>query len=348
MKRLFSAAAAACFALSVAQGAEAAGGPSHAKPGPALSVLSIAPQVAANLSFKTSKEAIGPVKTVAIPYFQVQVVNSSKAHGYGANAASVDTSYVLSGLPPQAVQAMTDELYAQFVADLKAKGVTVLTTAEASAASPAYAKLMANAKPAPVSLKTADSAVSTFFTPTGLPIYFTSADTQNLSIAVAAGRTFFDERQAAKDLNAAVVGIRLMVNFVEQSGTTAGVLGFRPTVARVKSNVDISVEPVHTQMWVLTPTSKQPLGMPGDRTRYELSAPLLVQGRALLGASNVTSAGTQAGDAMANLIGALGGAGSYKTTDYVVTVDPVAYQKEVGGVLKAVNRLFVDNLAVGP
>lgn len=322
------------------------GGPSHANLGAPVHFTPGDPAAqSGQLLFAANPESLRGLKTVAIPYFQVQFVTRSHA-GVGRTHAAVSMTYDLDGVGPSEMQAITDALYAKFVADLAEAGLTVMSQDAAKAASPAYARLIAAGHASPHVQGTVNGTTSTFCAPASTPIYFTLLDPQFAGAANMGSRLHIDERQAAKELNAGLLGMRLVVNFVELESNARSMLGRMAGSARVKSKVDISVEGSDSNLWVLTPTSREKMGYPAERLRFEVNAPLVIAENVIVSTDETTTAGSKAGDAasMAAVMLLGGGLRTQKTRAYTVRVSPNTYVAEVGEALAGVEKMMVAKL----
>ena len=112
------------------------------------------------------------VRRVVIPFFQVEVQeklakNAKSKELFGTATANVRADIKVQGLADTDVQPLVDAAYKQFVDKLTAAGVEVIPLAQAAAASPRLAKLVAAMKPAPVTVDTAGGGRSRFYTPSG-------------------------------------------------------------------------------------------------------------------------------------------------------------------------------------
>lgn len=318
----------------------------NAKPGKAIDYAAGAP-LAPDLLRRIGKDDASGVKRVVIPFFQVQFITDSKKSS-NRQWASLSQSYALAGLSPGDMQAIADDLYDRFVATLAESGITVVALDEARAASPNLVKLLAKAQAAPFEGKTGDGTASTFVTPKGLPIYFHISDPERGSMANIGSRAYWDQPAAAKELNAALVGVRIAVNFVEQqSSDKRGLLGIRSSTAKVQSQVTMSVEPISTHVWIAGPTRQASIvGQPVEPTRYILTSPVVVPSDSVLSVEDATTAGQKRGDKIAMIGGALlGGFRKSSTKSYVVTVDPARFRTDVGGAMASVDVALANQAA---
>ena len=336
--------AAAALAIGLPTAAQMGGSQwLNAKPGKAVDYVPGAP-LAAGLLKRIGRDDASGARRIVIPFFQVQFVTGSKKSS-NREWASLSQSYALDGLSPADMQAIADDLFDRFAATLAARGMTVVPIEEAKAASPNLVKLLAKAQPAPFTGKTSDGTYSTIATARGLPIYFHISDPERGSIANIGSRAYWDQPAAAKELNAALVGVRIAVNFVEQkSSDKRGLLGVRSSTARVQSQVTMTVEPVSTHLWIAGPTRQASIvGQPVEPTRYYLTSPLVAPSDSVVSVEDATTARQRGGDRAAMIVGALlGGFQKSSTKAYVVTVDPVRFRTDVGGPMAAVDVAMAD------
>jgi hypothetical protein len=331
-----------------------AAGPAHAQwngtmggvPNPAAAqAFSPAALASPTLLKRIRQDDLHGYRKVVVPFFQVEFTTGSKASSARAGA-SVSQSYALQGLSAEDMQAITDAVYDRFIADLQAKGFTVIPLEEARAASPNLAKLLAAAKPAPYVSRTEGGGASTFYTPHGAAIYFHQGDPELGSMSNVGSRAHWDQPAAAKELDAAVIGARFAVTFVEQTPDNRKFLGMRGSTARVNSQVELSINAVSTHLWAITPKNQPRIvGQPVEPVRFYLAAPLVLSDAPILSVVDTTSAGAKRADALGTGISMLmGGPHNYKTRAYTVTIDPVKYRAEVTEAVSAVGVTFVDKL----
>ncbi len=297
---------------------------------------------ASSLIWQNERDGTKGLSQVVIASFQVEFVTQSSASSQGSGLAQAKVSYNLSGPTAQDMQAITDAFYAKFVADLAATGVTVIPLQDALARSPGLTRLMTMAKPAPYVRGGGNR--SGFYSPPGYRFYFTPNDGR----AKAFGDTMtttgsqVPEEMAMRELNAGVLGVRMVVDFAEIEARGRGILGMRPPTARVKSKVNVALLPVDSQLWVLTPQAKSTMMDPGHRQRYALTSSIVMPD-SVLSAEDTTTRASKVSDAAVSVIGLLGGVGmSQKTRTYEVTVDPVAWSRDVTAAMDQVSGVMID------
>ena len=322
-------------------------GPPKAGPARPYSAATLA---APELLKRIRRDDLHGFRKVVIPFFQVEFDTASRAESNRAYA-SVSSAYDLRGLSRADMQEMTEALYARFVSDLQAQGFEVIGLAEARAKSPSLNKLFDTAQPTPYERKTNGGSVSTFVTPASVPIYFHQGDPELGGMSGFGSRAHWNQPAAAKELGAALIGARFAVGFVDQHANDRAFLGLRSSTARVNSNVDLSVTPVSTHLWAITPAARTGIvGQPIEPVRFVLNNALVLSDGPITSVSDTTTGSMKRGDAVAGAIGALGvlagasGGFNSKTRAHTVFVDPARYKADVGAALAGVESRFVQTL----
>lgn len=300
-------------------------------------------QAGQGLIWQNEREGVRGLRQVVIPFFQVEFVTRSGAASNGAGNAQASVTYALVGPAEADMQAMTEALYGEFVANLEASGVHVIPYAEAEARSPGLQRLANMSKPAPYARgRTVHSA---FYSPPGLKFYFTPNDGRAIAFGDTMTTTgsYVPEEMAMKELDAGVLGVRMVVDFAEIEAR-GRFMGMRPSTARVKSKANVALLPAESQMWVLTPKAKSsPMDL-GHRQRYALTSPIIMPA-SVLSATDVTTGGSKASDAAVNVLGVLTGSGtSARTRSYQVTVDPVVWRRDVSDAMTQVGKAMISRL----
>ena len=296
-----------------------------------------------SLIWQNQRDAARGLRQVVIPSFQVEFVTHSGAASTSQGLAQSKVSYSLNGPGPAEMQAITDAFYAHFVADLAAAGITVIPLDEAVARSPGLVRLMNMAKPTPY-VRGKENR-SGFYSPPGMKFYFTPNDgrAKVFGDTMTTTGSQVPEEMAMKELDAGVMGVRMVVDFAEIQARGRGVLGMRPMTAKVTSKANVALLPVDTQMWVMTPKAKStPMDL-GNRLRYALTAPVVMPD-SVVSATDTTTGASKMGDAVGSAIGVLAGVGATKTRTYEVTVDPQAWSRDVSAAMEQVGDLMIARL----
>lgn len=292
------------------------------------------------LIWQNEKDGVKGLKQVVIASFQVEFVMNASAASTGSSLQQAKVSYTLSGPSQEDMQAITDAYYARFVEGLAATGVTVIPLQDAIGRSPGLQRLMNMAKPAPYIRGGANR--SGFYSPPGYKFYFTPLDgrARGMGDTMTTTGSQVPEEMAMKELDAGILGVRMVVDFAEIEARGRGVLGMRPPTAKVKSKANVALLPVDTQLWVLTPQAKSTYMDLGHRQRYALTSPIVMPD-SILSASDTTTAGSKLSDGVASAIGVLGGFGGQKTRTYQVTVDPAVWSKDVSAAMDEVGKAMI-------
>lgn len=292
------------------------------------------------LIWQNEKAGVKGLKQVVIASFQVEFVMNSSAASTGSSFQQSKVSYTLAGPSQQDMQAITDAYYAKFVEELAATGVKIIPLQDAIARSPGMQRLMNMAKPAPYIRGGANR--SGFYSPPGYKFYFFPLDgrAKGLGDTMTTTGSQVPEEMAMKELDAGVLGVRMVVDFAEIEARGRGVLGMRPPTARVKSKANVALLPVDTQLWVITPQAKSTYMDLGHRARYALTSPIVMPD-SIVSADDTTTKASKIGDGVASAIGLLAGNGGQKTRTYEVTVDPAAWSKDVSAAMDEVGQEMI-------
>lgn len=289
------------------------------------------------------------IQRVAVPVFAVEFVVadsvSSTSSGFGGGGRSTNALYYkMQGAAEADYQAITDAVYLQFLADLKASGVEVLDAAQIVAA-PTYRKLVATGRPAPVRT---DSTL--MLSPPGLGIYGfagmgggNSAKSKSVFGALSdigagfsAVGAITDTIQLATELDASLIEVRMRVSFVQLSDDSRGFLGRIAGQAAVSGKSSPSIDNV------MVGVQSGPL-----RSTLTMKHTLTLDPAAF---AEVREKATTKAD-IAGAIGvgllklALGSKDSFDSKELEVVADPIKYREVVGGGLTNVGQMVVARLA---
>ena len=307
------------------------------------------PVAAAGTGFELpDARALKGITRVAVPVFSVEFVTadnvSAQTSGFGAaGRATSSLYYKLIGMDTPDFQAITNTLYARFLADLQASGLQVVAP-DTLKASPAYAKLVAGG--APGSIK-GDSTQQ--MSPTGLGIYGFARmgggnSSQGKSIfgaladvgaGFAAVGAVGDSIALSQELDASLIEVRMRVNFVQLSDDNRGFLGrlsgTASASAKVSPRIDNVMMGVQSKEWRSTLTLKHTLTLDG-------SAFAEVREKA-------TTAGDVAGAVAVGLLRlATGSKDTSSSSEMEVVAHPASYPAVVGGGLASATGMLVARL----
>jgi hypothetical protein len=280
---------------------------------------------------------------VAIGSFQVEFVHkgaaSASSHRIGSSGtANTNVVVSLTGLSAADFQAVADAAYARTVADLKAAGLEVLPLDQVKA-SAAYRKLTEGAT-ATAETRTKDTW-SVVHAPAGMLVYGEgSASTGGFGALAAIGATMsaaFGQPELSRELDAAVLAVRLVVNFVDMKSSDRSWFNRSSGQSTVSWQYGPAVAPERTSFTVV----RQQDGSAGQ-VRLALQAPLLIDGAAFSGVKDTSSVAGNIGLALLNM--AIGKGGSSSAVEKEVVADPERYRALVGQGLEAASGLFAQRL----
>jgi hypothetical protein len=293
-------------------------------------------------------KALKGVKRVAVPVFAVEFIMADNVNaqtsGFGAaGRASSSLYYKLLGVGEGDFQAVTNQLYTQFLAQLKASGVDVLEASQVVAA-PSYRKLVAAGSPAPIK-----SDTTMMMSPPGLGIYgFAKMGGGNSS----SGRSIFgalsdvgagfaavgaigDTIALAGELDASLIEVRMRVNFVQLSDDNKGFFGRMAGSASASGKAFPSVDNV------MVGVQSGPL-----RSTMTLKHSLSLDTAAFAEVrEKATTAGDVAGAVAVGLLRlAIGGKDSHSSKELEVVADPQRYKDVVGAGLASATSMVVARM----
>ncbi len=292
-------------------------------------------------------KALKGVKRVAVPVFAVEFIMADSVNaqtsGFGAaGRASSSLYYKLLGVGEPDFQAVTDKLYTQFLAELKASGVEVVEAAQVVAA-PSYRKLVASGSPAPIK-----SDTTMVMSPPGLGIYgFSRVGGGNSSSSgifgalagmgagFAAVGAIGDTMALGGELDASLIEVRLRVNFVQLSDDNKGFFGRLAGSASASGKAFPSVDNV------MVGVQSGPL-----RSTMTLKHSLSLDTAAFAEVrEKATTAGDVAGAVAVGLLRlAIGSKDSHSSKELEVVADPARYKDVVGAGLASATSMVVARM----
>ena len=290
------------------------------------------------------------VKRVAVPLFTIDFITAdsenAETSGFAAaGRARVASFYKLKGVDQAEFQALTDAVYARFLADLQAAGFETVAIDKVQQ-SPTYRKLVASGKPMP-----AIRNDGMLLAPAGMGSYgFSEAGNAkpNLLGGLSAMGSAFsnmgsmmgaavDTVQLGKELDAAVVEVQLRVHFVQLTNDNKGFLGRMAGTASVSSKVYPSITGATYSVQSSTRgalTLKQPLALDPNVFSEVRKAP-------------TTTADAAGSIAVGLLQLAIGSKNSNSSEEMEAVADPARYREVVGSGLTVLNQMFVQRLRAG-
>lgn len=294
-----------------------------------------------------SAQAVRGTQSVVIGAFNVgfifESVDSGKAQGgmIGAFGGVSRAKSVLVGVTPQMMQAITDAAYADFRAQLEAKGFTVADSA-ALYASPAFARVKPEAAPfqASVVLEKKSSGKASYYKPSALPGIvmlpgdFESTGFSGMGMTMRSGNTQYGMAEHAKASGQAVIDVVYLIDFSNVKRPGAFSLG------SIKVSTGVSVVDDRSRMSIVTTGGKV--------ASFTLNTPVAVEGDLATMADTTKDKTLQtAGNVLGGLaaVGGLGGLKFGKSRTYTFTATPGRYEE---GAIKAAtlsNTRLIESLA---
>jgi hypothetical protein len=293
-------------------------------------------------------QALKGMTRVAVPVFVVEFVTadnvSTQTSGFGAaGRASSSLYYKLLGVGEPEFQAMTNALHADFLARLKASGLEVVADEQLQAA-PAFRKLVAGGKVAPIR-----SDNNVVLAPPGLGVYGFARGTvgpakpsgglfgalSGIGDGFSAVGDVMETVELAKQLDAALIEMRLRVNFVELTDHNRGFFGRLANSAKTSGEVLPSIDGV--MVGVQKGPSRSTLIMTHTLT---LDPTAFAEVR-----EKATTAGDVAGAVLVGLIRmASNSRDSSSSKEMEAVADPARYRDVVGGGLNSLADVVVARL----
>ena len=193
---------------------------------------------------------------------------------------NVSVTYTIDGVDQAAMQALADKLYGDLVQSFRARGIEVVDRQAALAKTKNYAKIEAAYQQGPLEKGMAGGGKSMFYAPTGMGLYFVGVENAGNGQAKGLGGlggafgafsqmgNVMAEIYAVSELDAAIVGMRLKVVFVDTDAFKMD--GF----VSVRHKAAIAIEPLDTQMWIMAPASQMAKAA-NTRVSFQLNAPIV-------------------------------------------------------------------------
>jgi len=288
------------------------------------------------------------ISKVIIPFFQVQFVIDSDTSANISGGASSKTMVKLVGPTPEQMQAITDRLYARFIAGLGTAGLRVVSP-DAARAFPNFVKLQDGGKPSGTKVDGHQGVNSLFFAPKGMTYYY--LPTQDIAYTGAGSFGGFQtamlppkEQALMTESGAAVLGFRAVVDFASLKSSDKGFLGHFRSSAKTSASAAIAIRPIATQMWLMTPSAKPGITDMLNRMRFEVQAPLMIDTDAILSMDDARTRGDKRGEALGNAASLLFGGGMSKTRKYDIVVDPALWERDIEASLNGVADMMIVRL----
>ncbi|MEO6313131.1 MAG: hypothetical protein ABIO47_12815 [Sphingomicrobium sp.] len=245
----------------------------------ALTLAISAPASAASGPLRVdSANAARGVQSVTIGAFNVgfifESVDNTKASGgmIGAFGGTSRAKSMLVGVTPAMMQAITDAAYADFQAQLQARGFVVASNAQLFAA-PDFGRVKAMASPyeAGVKLDKKSNGKATYYKPSSLPKQFmlpndiVSSGMSGMGLTMAAGTNQYAVSQFAKSSGQAVLDVIYLIDFSDVKRPGAFSMGGLQVSSGMAVVDDYSkLKLISPRGGVTTITVEQPISVAGD------------------------------------------------------------------------------------
>lgn len=319
----------------------------------ALAVLSLAlvtvpayaPAKEAEAVKVQSKGAFKGASRIAIAAFNVGFIFEStdqtkKTGGMlGAFGGTTKAKSTLVGVTPAMMQQITDAAYADFVAQMSAKGITVVAPA-AVFGDPNFAKVKTRPGPTEVSiqLEKGSKGKAEFYKPTALPSQvmigtdFAGSGLGSIGLSMSAGQNGYLLGGYAKASNVPVVDVTYLIDFSQQQ--RPGAFSF----SGIKVNANLGIVPTYSKLTVI--------GVTGQQDMLTLGQPISVDGDFIV-ASDASSGADKTLQSAANVGAAVfGPAGMMfgKTRKFNFTAKPGNYEAGAAKAASLANELLIGQL----
>ena len=184
--------------------------------------------------------SLNGMSSVIIPQFTVEFVEATDGLGVTRDQ-NISVTYHLAGVSDAERQAITDRLYARFVASLEARGIKVAGPAQA-ASTRAWSPVAANAKTEPANLKRA-TLETRIFSAGGAP-YLMPSDAQAAPGAAASATKTASQGLAVGGMfNSRLAGAaRMAQGAAALSKVGAGLSSFSGALAYAKMEPELAAE----------------------------------------------------------------------------------------------------------
>ena len=297
----------------------------------------------------TGQQAAKGTTQVVVGAFNVgflfESIDNGKASGglIGAFGGTTRAKSMLAGVTPAMMQAITDAAYADFRAQLAARGFTVIDSA-ALFSSAGFAKVKPVPSPydANVALEKGSNGKTSFYKPSALPALvmipgdFTASGLSGMGMTMAAGTTQYAMATHAKASGQAVLDVVYLVDFSNVKRPGAFSFG------GINVNSGLSVTADYSKLNLITPAGKQ--------TTITIKDPVAVEGDFVAMADSTGGANKAlqtAGNVLGGVAAAFGAPGMMfgKSRTFTFTAKPGPYEQ---GAIKAAtlaNARLIDQLA---
>ena len=293
-----------------------------------------------------SKGAFKGASRIAIAAFNVGFIFEStdqtkKTGGMlGAFGGTTKAKSTLVGVTPAMMQQITDAAYADFVAQMSAKGLTVVAPA-AVFGDPNFAKVKTRPGPTEVNiqLEKGSKGKADFYKPTALPSQvmigtdFAGSGLGSIGLSMSAGQNGYLLGTYAKASNVPVVDVTYLIDFSQQQ--RPGAFSF----SGIKVNANLGIVPTYSKLTVI--------GVTGQQDMLTLGQPISVDGDFIdvTGASSGADKAMQSAANVGAAVMGLGVGGMFgKTRKFNFTAKPGNYEAGAAKAAALANELLIGQL----
>ena len=291
-----------------------------------------------------SKGAFKGASRIAIAAFNVGFIFEStdqtkKTGGMlGAFGGATKAKSQLVGVTPAMMQQITDAAYADFVAQMSAKGVTVVAPA-AVFGDPNFARVKTRPGPTEINiaLEKGSKGKADFHKPSALPAQvmigtdFAASGMSSLGLTMSMGQKGTLLGGYAKASNVPVVDVTYLIDFSQQQRPGAFSFG------GIKVNANLGIVPTYSKLTVI--------GVTGQQDMLTLGQPITVDGD-FIDVTGATSGADKALQSAANIGSAVLGIGGMfgKSRKFNFTAKPGNYEAGATKAASLANGVMIDQL----
>ena len=291
-----------------------------------------------------SKGAFKGASRVAIAAFNVGFIFEStdqtkKTGGLmGAFGGATKAKSQLVGVTPAMMQQITDAAYADFVAQMSAKGIAVVAPAVVFA-DPNFAKVKTRPGPIEINiqLEKGSKGKADFYKPSALPAQvmigtdFAASGMSSLGLTMSMGQNGSLLGGYAKASNVPVVDVTYLIDFSQQQRPGAFSFG------GIKVNANLGIVPTYSKLTVI--------GVTGQQDMLTLGQAITVDGD-FIDVTGATSGADKALQSAANIGSAVLGIGGMfgKSRKFNFTAKPGNYEAGATKVAALANGVLIDEL----
>ena len=291
-----------------------------------------------------SKGAFKGASRIAIAAFNVGFIFEStdqtkKTGGMlGAFGGATKAKSQLVGVTPAMMQQITDAAYADFVAQMSAKGVTVVAPA-AVFGDPNFARVKTRPGPTEINiaLEKGSKGKADFHKPSALPAQvmigtdFAASGMSSLGLTMSMGQKGTLLGGYAKASNVPVVDVTYLIDFSQQQRPGAFSFG------GIKVNANLGIVPTYSTLPVI--------GVTGQQDMLTLGQPITVDGD-FIDVTGATSGADKALQSAANIGSAVLGIGGMfgKSRKFNFTAKPGNYEAGATKAASLANGVMIDQL----